>query len=320
MPQKIAIIVATSASLITLAGCAAGAGDSKLAEENIQLKAKVDVLQSENQQLQSKLVALQAENIQAKTQSASQPNQPAAKTDTAAPNAVADGSPPSTSGAPSGPSAAKATSFTDIAGIDGAEDIRNLATVGVLDGKGGNFDPAKPISRAQYVCWLVTTNNLYFADQPNNKIHLAGAGDTSTFVDVPSSNAAFKWIQGMANSGYVVGVDAKHFAPNQAITREQMIAIKAQVDEGAPIPSNSDQRHFIPVSDVGEIDFSYLGPVYEDYSARTTNNIGRIWGSTKVFHPKKPVTRAEAAVSLSKIGGNTYRHGSAADVLKNSNG
>lgn len=252
-------------------------GDAKLAEENAQLKARVAALEAENQQLQAKLAP------------AGQQGQ-------------------ATMGAASG--------FTDVAGIDAEQAIKDLATLGVFDSQSGKFEPSKPITRAEYATWLVKANNATFPDDPSHKIHLAGADDKPTFVDVSSANPSFKWIQGLASAGYIVGIDPTHFAPDQPLTREQMVGIKAQIDESAPIKSDSaGTRDFIHVDDNKDIDFAYLEQIHEDYSARTTNNIQRIWGNTKVLHPKKPVTRAEAAVSLCKIS-----NGSAAQTLKNKKG
>jgi hypothetical protein len=276
--------IAASLSLMTLAGCANAVHDSLWKSSNAQLDQKIQVLQNENQQLVEKLATR------------------------------------TTLVSPSPSQYANSVSLTDIDGVDGTQDITDLAKLGVLDTTGGKFDPYKPITRAQYVCWLVATNNIYFANSPKNFIHPANAGTTPTFTDVPASYPGFKWIQGLANAGYIVGMDATHFLPDQPITREEMIAIKAQVDEGGPIASDAGLRTFIHVSDSDAIDTAYLGPVHEDYSVRTTNNIARIWGNTKVFHPKQALTRAEAVMSLSKIGSAGDRHATVAECLTKSNG
>jgi hypothetical protein len=304
-PRLFAIFCAASITLMSLGGCTS-AGDTKLADEVKQLQSQVTSLQADNQQLKEKIASLQSH--------AGSDSTAATTLATAAPAPAPAETSATTADAPA--PATQQASFQDIAGIEGEQAIKDLAKLGLLGKQSGAFGPSKPISRAQYVCWLVAANNIYFADSDTNRIHLAQPSDAPSFVDLPPSHPAYRWIQGLANAGYVVGVDSKHFAPNQAITREQMIAIKAQVDEGEPIPSTDDRRQFIHVSDNEQINACYLGPVYEDYSARTTNNIARIWGNTKVLRPKNIVTRSEAAISISKIGSGSYRHGSAADMLK----
>jgi hypothetical protein len=74
--------------------------------------------------------------------------------------------------------------FTDINGADGADAIRQLAFLGVLDNTSGQFRPHDPISRAEYVRWLVRANNAYFTTHPEKRIRLAETGQ-ATFLDVP---------------------------------------------------------------------------------------------------------------------------------------
>jgi hypothetical protein len=301
LQEMVALFVAMGVVSLVLSSC--GSNESSL--------------KAENEQQQSKLMALQAENDSLKAQLASQTaNQsaPAGKPDTS--NTTSDTATSSEGSA--GPSTTKAPSFTDIAGIDGEQDIKDVAALGVLDTNGGSFDPDKPVTRATYVRWLVKTNNVYYADSDKYKIHLASANDSGTFVDLPPTDPDFKYVQGMANAGYVVGVDKTHFAPNQPITREQMIAIKVQIDQAGP--TDPGDKQFTPFSDKADIDQGYVGEINEDGSVRTSNNISRIWGNIKVFHPKKSVTRAEAAVSLSKIASASYHHNSAAEVLKKASG
>jgi outer membrane murein-binding lipoprotein Lpp len=295
------LFLAASLSLTTLGGCSGGT-DAKLGEENAQLRVKVDALQSENQKLQAEIAGLQSKASQSQSASPVASASPAPSV------------PPESK--PDAGASAKSAAFTDIAGIEGEQAVKDLAALGILDAKSGKFNPDQPISRAQYVCWLLSANNNYFSDQPNNYIHLARESDPPTFVDVAASHPAYKWIQGMANAGFVVGVDLKHFAPDQVLTREQMVGIKAQVDEGKPVETDPGLRQFIDFSDKKDIDNVYLGAVHEDFSVRTANNISRVWGKSKIFHPKKPVTRMEAAITISKIGSGSFRNSSAADALK----
>lgn len=314
--------------ILSLTGCTESSGDLK--SENEQLKAKLAFMTTQDQTLQTKVADLQAENsrlqAQVKQGSTVPGATPAASSDRASPDAKSTNSeatsPASTNQASATAESTGATkaSFSDIAGVTGEQDIRNLAAVGVLNRSAAKFNPDQPVSRAQYVCWLVSANNACFQGQPQNSIHLAQKSDNNTFVDVPPTHPAFPWIQGMANAGYVVGVDANHFAPNQPLSREQMIAIKAQVDEGGPIETDEGLRMFVHFGDKADINKIYLGAVHEDDSVRTTNNIARVWGSTKVLRPRKSVTRSEAAVSLSKIGSSSQRHASIAEVLKNASG
>jgi len=219
---------------------------------------------------------------------------------------------PATSTAPQSiPSAVGAeVTFTDISGDFGEAAIRDEAALGILDSTSGQFKPGAPISRAQFVRWLVKANNVYQKDHPEKQIRLAHNGQQ--FTDVPPKNPDFPYIQGLANAGYVIGIDKKHFAPNRPITREELIAIKAPVDEGGDIKGDVGMAEFDlkNFSDVKKINKHYVAAIDEDGSVRTTQNAARIWGTLRAFSPKKPVTRSEAAIAIGEV-----NNGSAAVTL-----
>ncbi len=203
---------------------------------------------------------------------------------------------------PQTPAAAPTTvTFGDIGGIIAEQAIKDMGGLGVFDSTTGEFKPNAPITRAEFVRWLVKANNIYYKDKPDQQIRLAESG-TATFVDIPATHPDFKYIQGMANAGYVIGTDATHFTPDRPITREEMIAIKASRDESGANMQPVD-INFIPYSDKVKIGKVYTGAIHEDGSVRTSHNISRVWGSIKTFNPQMPVTRSEATLCLSAFGG-----------------
>ena len=191
-------------------------------------------------------------------------------------------------------------SLTDINGDFGQQQIQDEASLGILDTTTGAFKPNAPITRAQFVRWLVKANNIYFKDAVSKQVRLAKTGPAQ-FADVPTTNSDYPYIQGLANAGYVIGIDKKHFAPNRVLTREELIAIKAPIDEGANIGPVSGAASFLHYSDVAKINPHYINAIYEEDSVRTTRNIARIWGTLKTFSPTKPVTRSEAAIAIWEI-------------------
>jgi hypothetical protein len=196
--------------------------------------------------------------------------------------------------------AVKQVSFTDINGDFGQQAIQDEAALGILDSTSGAFKPNAPITRAQFVRWLVKADNIYFKDAVSKQIRLARTGP-ALFVDVPVSNPAFQYIQGLANAGYVIGIDKTHFAPNRLLTREELLAIKAPVDEGGNIKPYPGIKSYLNYSDVDKINPQYMTAIHEDDSVRTTRNIARIWGTLKTLSPKKQVTRSEAAIAIWEI-------------------
>ncbi len=199
----------------------------------------------------------------------------------------------------------RAPTLVIIGGAFAGQAIKDLGALGVFDSTSGAFHPNDPVKRADFVRRLVKANNIYYKADSTQQIRLA-AGNEATFVDVPPSNTDFKYIQGMTNAGYVIGTDAKHFAPDQKLTREQMIAIKAARDAGGSNTKDVSQQFLtmrLGKTDTTQIAKPYWGAFYDDFSAATSGNFKRVYGSVKIFNPKKLVTRGEAALALSVFGG-----------------
>jgi len=253
-----------------------------------------------------------------------QSSQTTTQTATALPAATATAAPAAATTAPTvvpaptasstaGPTAA--VHFTDIGGIFAQSAITQEAALGAFGRMSGKFNPYGSVPRAEYVRWLVLLNNDYYKTQPDKQVRLAEANSDQTFVDVPKSNPDFKYIQGMANSGFVVGIDKNHFAPDRPLTREEMIAILMSRDaNSSPLPK--------PVPPSGwnysaggwslPVDFTDRDKVSKPYwGAFQLNNgygnsyavdaVKRVYGNTKIFDPLKAVTRAEVAVALQEI-------------------
>jgi len=233
---------------------------------------------------------------------------PAATVAAVAPAAVATPTPT--------PNPTASVHFTDIKGIFAENAIKQEATLGVFgNATSGKFNPYNTVPRAEYVRWLVVANNIYFKSQPDKQIRLAEANSSQSFVDVPKSNPDFKYIQGMANSGFVIGIDKNHFAPNRPLTREEMIAILMSRDaNSSPLPKAGPPSTWNYASGGGTllVDFTDRNKVSKPYwGAFQLNNgwgnsyaeqeVKRIYGNTKVFDPLKPVTRADVAVALQVI-------------------
>jgi hypothetical protein len=204
--------------------------------------------------------------------------------------------------------------FTDINGADGADAIRQLAFLGVLEATSGQFRPHDPISRAEYVRWLVRANNAYFATHPDKRIRLAETGQ-STFVDVQPANADFKYIQGMSDAGYVIGIDAKHFAPSRNLSREELVAILISRDNGgAGMPNAGPPSTWnyaggggtlsVQLTDRDKVSKPYWGAFQVNNgwgNSYAVDVVHRVYGTIKVFHPQQLATRADAAIALQEI-------------------
>jgi hypothetical protein len=203
--------------------------------------------------------------------------------------------------------------FTDIQGIFAEQQIKDLAQLGVFDVATGTFAPQDTIKRSEFARWLVKANNALYADTPSKQIRPA-EGTEQAFTDVPPSHPDYKYVQALANAGFIVGVDEKHFAPDRDLSREEMIAIKVPVDLGGDPYKNTglgDVRAAFPFSDDDKISKRYYDAIYGD-NFDGSKNITRVFGQMRTFQPQRPVTRSEAAACVSTIGNYTPRSASEA--------
>lgn len=209
----------------------------------------------------------------------------------------------------------KTISFADLEDVGGKQMINDLAKVGMFKDLGKEFNPFKPVTRAEYVTWLFKANNLLKNDA--NKIRLAPHIEPQ-FSDLPSSHPAYKYAQALANAGYSVGYDDGTFKPDQPITREEMIGMKVGLDKGKNIkPDRGMMDYAWKFSDSKEVDDRFTGYIYQDYhnGGPKGTNIQRAFGKIGTFKPKQTVVRAEAAATLWQISGTN-----AAQVASNMEG
>jgi hypothetical protein len=216
------------------------------------------------------------------------------------------------------PSPLASVAFSDIGGVQGQREIVQLAQLGVLDASAGEFKPAAPVKRREFVRWLVKANNAVWADVPTKQIHLADATEKPDLSDLPPGDPDFAYVQGLNDAGIAVGFPDKSFKPDAPLTREQMIAIKSGLDRGgvsASFQPGQDKDHRFAKShlpawkDRDGISPTYLPAIATDISDESHDapiaNIGRTFGAIAVFRPQQPVTRAQAAVLLGVIGGHS---------------
>jgi S-layer homology domain len=190
--------------------------------------------------------------------------------------------------------------------------ITDLATLGVLSASGGKsdtFEPDKNITRREYVRWLLAANNKIYASTPAKQLRAATNSSKPAFADVPTTDADFGLIQGLAEAGILPsslsGDDtATKFRPDEPLLREDLIRWKVPLDfrralPNATIDTVKDTWGF---QDVARIDPKALKAILADFQNSDAANIRRAFGYTTLFQPKKTVTRAEAAATLWHFG------------------
>ncbi len=194
--------------------------------------------------------------------------------------------------------------------------LEDLAQLGVLTSSGSSqtqsttdFQPNQPVSRAEFARWLVEANNRIYRDQPGRQIRLGSETSQPTFQDVRGTDPAFPFVQGLAEAGFIPSslagtANAASFRPNAPLTREDLLLWKVPVDLRRILPTSTVEavRQTWGFQDANRIAATALRAVSADHQNGDLANIRRVLGSTLLFQPKKPVTRAEAAAALWYIG------------------
>ncbi|BBA78992.1 S-layer protein [cyanobacterium endosymbiont of Rhopalodia gibberula] len=201
--------------------------------------------------------------------------------------------------------------------------VQDVANLGILTAKENNqFHPNEPITRREYARWLVKAKNKFYQDSPEQQIRLGLKNAKPAFNDVPSNDADFPVIQGLAEAGLVSShltgdSNTFLFRPDEFLTRSDLITWKVPLDMGRSLPKASidgikETWGFQDTTQIGPIG---LRGLYADFQNGEQGNVRRVFGYTMLFQPKKTVTRAQAAAALWYFG---YQGDglSAEDVLK----
>lgn len=180
--------------------------------------------------------------------------------------------------------AAPAPTFQDVpAGYWAAPEISALAAAGILMGVGdGRFDPAGTVTRAQFATMLsrldrapVTTVGPRFADVPNGAWFATGVEDAT----------GLGWMQGVAP-----GV----FAPNAPVTRAQA-AVTLTNYLGLDHVSQDAAGLALDYADASTV------PGWAHGAIVIATGLGLLQGEGGEVLPNAPLTRAQAAVLLSRL-------------------
>lgn len=167
--------------------------------------------------------------------------------------------------------------FTDTADSWAKDLISSMAARKIVSGyPGGQFMPAKGVTRAEFVTLLANT-----------------LGWSTESANISFKDAIPLWAQGTigaaVNKGVVKGYDDGTFRPNRAITRAEMAAI---VDKALALPKSSQPSNY---ADARQI------PAWAVQSIRNTKVSGIITGAGNLFRPKDIANRAEATAVMAKI-------------------
>lgn len=171
------------------------------------------------------------------------------------------------------------------------------------------FEPDKIITRREFARWLVTANNVIYANNTAKKIRLASTNTQPAFRDVLPKDPDFPAIQGLAEAGLIPSslsgdATAVLFLPDAPLTRENLLLWKVPLDTRQALPNANLEavKQTWGFQDTEKIDPKALRAILADFQNAEQSNIRRVFGYTTLFQPKKAVTRGEAAAAISYFG------------------
>lgn len=171
------------------------------------------------------------------------------------------------------------------------------------------FEPDKIITRREFARWLVTANNVIYANNSAKKIRLASTTTQPAFRDVLPNDPDFPAIQGLAEAGLIPSslsgdATAVLFRPDAPLTRENLLLWKVPLDTRQALPNANLEavKQTWGFQDTEKIDPKALRAILADFQNAEQSNIRRVFGYTTLFQPKKAVTRGEAAAAISYFG------------------
>ena len=184
--------------------------------------------------------------------------------------------------------------------------VEDLSSLGIITTQ-ENF--SAPITRREYLRWLIKANNRFYSNQPSLQIRPASTTSIPLFKDLNNSDPDFPLIQGLAEAGIIPSTltkdnNAFFLRPDAPLTRETLIHWKVPLDyrKAIPVATLETIKSSWGLSDANLIDPKVWSTLYVDYQNGEASNLRRALGYTVLLQPKKLVTHAEAAATLWSFG------------------
>ncbi|MCD1257270.1 fibronectin type III domain-containing protein [Paenibacillus athensensis] len=176
------------------------------------------------------------------------------------------------------------SAFTDLGRMAWAQQaIEALAAKGIIQGVSETaFDPASPVTRADFTKLLVETFGF------TAKFH-------ASFTDVQAGDYYYEAVGIAHQLGIVNGRTDSLFAPRERISRQEMFTMLARALEQSGLPLATPAGKELSFGDAADV------APYAVEAIAAMSEQGFIQGDGGLLHPLGSTTRAEAAVMLYRM-------------------
>lgn len=179
--------------------------------------------------------------------------------------------------------------FADVAKHWSKDSVNNMGSRMVVNGVGGgNYDPNRSITRAEFAAIIVRA------------LGLAPGNGTNNFSDVATSAWYGGYIETASSYGIIKGYDNGKFGPQDTISREQAMAMLARAMKITGLETA------LTADDVNQLTAAYTDgssiSAYAKEASAACLKTGIVAGrSNSTIAPKSSVTRAEVAAMMERL-------------------
>lgn len=197
---------------------------------------------------------------------------------------------------------AETSPVSDISGHWAEKDIRSLKEAGILSGyEDGSFHPEKTITRAEFAQAAAAAFGVRYEGGAEGRAAETGEAAVQSagrFTDVSRDDWYWEAVAALAERGIVSGVSETSFAPEEAISREQMTVIlfNAAKDKQMDLAIKRDNTTFTDDSDISDYAKEAVRTMYQ---AGLISGVGAEEGNR--FLPQEGAARAEVAALVNKL-------------------
>jgi len=189
--------------------------------------------------------------------------------------------------------------FTDVEKTFARQAVQRLASLRLISGQGGGrFFPEQAISRQDVAVLLAKVTGV----KPK-------APQNGRFTDVPADAPAAPYVYALTDAGVVRGVSPDRLAAKEPLTRQDLaVLLQRLMKLSANEPAESTAASYADESEIA----AYAREAVQHVTAKRW-----IVGASGKFHPRRPVTRAEAAVIAERLLDARYMQAGQADFAVN---